>query len=201
MPDTPRKKAHKRLRWKSRRRWLEPLVAIVGRCYWCHHALPLPNGDATIDHLVAVSKGGSSDINNVVLCCHRCNAHKKDGESCRWGHAMVHHVIRKLRSDGVPLHWKTVLNVITKTPARKGSTNVPTIGEGLVKEAMRHPENDKMVSHRTHSFPGMSPFEPMVFNHGYDDDVLQQVATYVKDKPIVKKKLLETSLNVIWPNA
>ncbi len=42
-------------------------------CRWCGspHA-------TTVDHVVAVANGGTNDISNLVACCARCNASKKD---------------------------------------------------------------------------------------------------------------------------
>jgi hypothetical protein len=42
-----------------------------GRCAYC------PNPATTIDHLVAVSKGGNSDRGNLVPACASCNSRKR----------------------------------------------------------------------------------------------------------------------------
>lgn len=50
------------------------------RCYWCkefmtvtqHGRDPLPT-DATLDHLVPISDGGSKKAKNVVAACAKCN--------------------------------------------------------------------------------------------------------------------------------
>lgn len=47
-----------------------------GRCYYCGQ--PLTIGESTIDHFVALAKGGSNSINNFVLSCGDCNILKKD---------------------------------------------------------------------------------------------------------------------------
>ena len=33
---------------------------------------------STVDHLIPVSKGGSNDLTNLVLCCKQCNGEKAD---------------------------------------------------------------------------------------------------------------------------
>jgi 5-methylcytosine-specific restriction endonuclease McrA len=50
-------------------------------CHYCgkpmHVGIPnAPNG-CTLDHITPLSRGGTNDIENLVLCCSRCN-YKKD---------------------------------------------------------------------------------------------------------------------------
>lgn len=40
-------------------------------CHWCKRALSF--SAATVDHLVARSRGGSNQRNNLVLACFACN--------------------------------------------------------------------------------------------------------------------------------
>ena len=47
-----------------------------------HHknGVPYPRAgyaSASIDHVIPVSKGGTNDLDNLVLACHRCNARKR----------------------------------------------------------------------------------------------------------------------------
>lgn len=54
------------------------------RCRYCGKPLvrwndtetPLDNG-ATVDHIHPVIKGGTDSLENLVLCCKRCNSGKK----------------------------------------------------------------------------------------------------------------------------
>lgn len=55
--------------------WLAQLVIQNHRCYYCkkrfNDARP-----ATIDHLVAITRGGSNYANNIVAACGSCNSRK-----------------------------------------------------------------------------------------------------------------------------
>lgn len=45
-------------------------------CKYC--GVPLEYFEATLDHVVARSKGGNNSIENLVLACNRCNGSKGD---------------------------------------------------------------------------------------------------------------------------
>ena len=51
--------------------WKDLVVAHDGRCAYCRGDAPLEP-----DHRVAVSRGGSNRIENILPACHRCNAKK-----------------------------------------------------------------------------------------------------------------------------
>ena len=52
-------------------------------CTYCHVRF---RGDKTIDHVIPVSRGGSNDIENLVVCCRSCNSTKgvKSLEELGW---------------------------------------------------------------------------------------------------------------------
>jgi len=68
----------KREREKSRElrksRWWKNRVAL-GLCHWCGERFP-PE-ELTMDHIVAVTRGGKASRNNVVPSCRECNSRKK----------------------------------------------------------------------------------------------------------------------------
>jgi 5-methylcytosine-specific restriction endonuclease McrA len=66
---------------RVRRDQLIWLLAQGSSCHWCSRALdfdrprgrrPVPD-DATLDHLVPLSRGGRGSIDNIVLSCFGCN--------------------------------------------------------------------------------------------------------------------------------
>ena len=49
-----------------------------GHCAYCGKKIDFD--DLSIDHLIAVSKGGTDDVENLIPCCYLCN-HQKDSMS------------------------------------------------------------------------------------------------------------------------
>ena len=45
-------------------------------CQFCGRVLPA--SELTLDHVVPRSRGGHTDWDNLVACCHKCNNHKGD---------------------------------------------------------------------------------------------------------------------------
>jgi 5-methylcytosine-specific restriction endonuclease McrA len=81
----------KRRRWKLRfwKQWVKRSEEkSQGLCYYCSRQIYLimasPNDrkqlddEATIDHVVPRSRGGSSKMENLVFSCLRCNLEKAD---------------------------------------------------------------------------------------------------------------------------
>lgn len=52
---------------------LERLLFLQGgRCFFCRE--PIPKGEASVEHLLAASNGGSREDANCVVCCKTLNA-------------------------------------------------------------------------------------------------------------------------------
>lgn len=59
----------RRTRW-----WLQKRA--TASCYYCHKSLAAVQ--VTMDHVVALSRGGRSTKSNIVVACRDCNQDKKD---------------------------------------------------------------------------------------------------------------------------
>jgi 5-methylcytosine-specific restriction endonuclease McrA len=53
-----------------------------GKCWWCGKKLD-PN-NYTIDHRIAISRGGSNAANNICISCPHCNFTKNDKLPSEW---------------------------------------------------------------------------------------------------------------------
>ncbi len=52
---------------------LERLLFLQGNvCFFCQQ--PMPAGEASVEHLVATSNGGTKDDDNCIVCCKTVNA-------------------------------------------------------------------------------------------------------------------------------
>lgn len=52
---------------------IDRLLLFQGnRCFFCEQ--PIPDGEASVEHLVASSNGGNNDDDNCVACCKSLNA-------------------------------------------------------------------------------------------------------------------------------
>jgi hypothetical protein len=52
---------------------LERLLFLQGNvCFFCRK--PIPEGEASVEHLVATSNGGAKDDDNCIVCCKTVNA-------------------------------------------------------------------------------------------------------------------------------
>ena len=57
----------------DRMKQLERLLFLQGnRCFFCSD--PIPDGEASVEHLVATSNGGAKEDDNCVVCCKAVNA-------------------------------------------------------------------------------------------------------------------------------
>ena len=47
-----------------------------GNCEYCKNQQNYSTAPFSVEHILATSKGGSNDLNNLALSCPACNAHK-----------------------------------------------------------------------------------------------------------------------------
>ena len=62
-------------------KWQRIRIQILNRDHWrCRYCDKVLEGkDATVDHVIALSKGGSQyDPNNLIASCRGCNSSKRD---------------------------------------------------------------------------------------------------------------------------
>lgn len=66
-------------------RWVRAAVwdKTGGFCIYCNQALN-PFDNFTVDHVVPLSRGGTSGVENLVPACSGCNTRKADSESLSW---------------------------------------------------------------------------------------------------------------------
>ena len=75
------KKEKEKARQLRKSRWWNNLIQST-QCYYCQS--PLNAASATMDHIVPISRGGTSTKGNVVPCCKDCNNKKKDLTPVEW---------------------------------------------------------------------------------------------------------------------
>ncbi|WP_405892438.1 HNH endonuclease [Streptomyces sp. NBC_01527] len=74
-------------RTKARRVTLQRAVREAHGATHCHHCMTSLGGEAIIDHLIPVSRGGVSTVANMRFVCQHCNASKKDQLLSEWSPA------------------------------------------------------------------------------------------------------------------
>lgn len=72
-PPVNRKEKNQGMNWISQHKRLAIYLRDGLACCYCGAAVA-DGAQLTLDHLKPYSKGGSNDAQNLVTCCHRCNA-------------------------------------------------------------------------------------------------------------------------------
>jgi 5-methylcytosine-specific restriction endonuclease McrA len=75
------KKERRRARDLRESQWWKRRLA-KGVCYYCNR--PTLSKELTMDHIVPISRGGTSTKGNVVPCCKECNNAKKQLLPMEW---------------------------------------------------------------------------------------------------------------------
>jgi 5-methylcytosine-specific restriction endonuclease McrA len=72
-PEQLRKEKEKAAQLRASQWWKRQIAK--GQCHYCHRKTPL--AELTMDHIVALIRGGKSSRGNVVAACRECNSRKK----------------------------------------------------------------------------------------------------------------------------
>jgi len=72
-PEQLRKEREKARELRRTQWWKRQLAK--GVCYYCHRRVP--PAELTMDHIVALIRGGKSTRGNSVTACRECNSRKK----------------------------------------------------------------------------------------------------------------------------
>ena len=76
------KKEREKARQLRKSTWWQNLIRNKAKCYYCQKSLE--HNETTMDHIVPVSRGGSSSKGNIVISCKECNNLKKDLTPVEW---------------------------------------------------------------------------------------------------------------------
>ncbi|SPF48333.1 HNH endonuclease [Syntrophobacter sp. SbD1] len=94
-PEQLRKEKEK-ARELRRAQWWKRQTAR-GECYYCHKKVP--PAELTMDHIVALIRGGKSTRGNTVPACKECNGRKKYLLPIEWDEYMQKTVKSEERSE------------------------------------------------------------------------------------------------------
>jgi hypothetical protein len=86
--------------WKGRpprRLWRQLRQAVLTRDERTCHYCGTRSGKMTCDHVILVSKGGSSTLDNLVTACLACNSAKATKTPDEWAQTPTHQPKRKVR--------------------------------------------------------------------------------------------------------
>lgn len=72
-PEQLRREKEKAARLRASQWWKRQIAK--GVCYYCHKKIP--PAELTMDHVVALVRGGKTSRGNVVAACRDCNSRKK----------------------------------------------------------------------------------------------------------------------------
>jgi 5-methylcytosine-specific restriction endonuclease McrA len=72
-PEQLRKEKEKAREMRRTQWWMRQVAK--GLCYYCHKKVP--PAELTMDHIVALARGGKSSRGNIVPACRECNSRKK----------------------------------------------------------------------------------------------------------------------------
>lgn len=104
---TDRKQVFQKIMWYSHKLGkLKCAYCEVGFTYECEWTTP------TLDHIMPVSKGGSSHLSNLVPCCKKCNHTKQDSTSWKVKYQNYGFGLYGVAKKNFPLAWQHTDDII-----------------------------------------------------------------------------------------
>jgi 5-methylcytosine-specific restriction endonuclease McrA len=92
------------------------------QAHWSRRDAPLLDElGAVIDHVEAFSAGGSSERENLVTACNKCNAQKSSAASSKWDEKRPRKFVKG--KYGEPIYWDGLSNLFVML-ARKSATKL-----------------------------------------------------------------------------
>jgi HNH endonuclease len=119
--------------------------------------------DATIDHVIPTSKGGTWDYENLALACWECNNRK--GDCDLWHFLTMPHRLggRRPERRGANIGWPmSPLVVPAEDPAalERIEREINESGRAIVETILKRFPGGKVVAFRSASFSGQSTMRP-----------------------------------------
>src|SRR5947209_1112561 len=103
------------------------------RCFFCDQ--PIPDGEASVEHIVALANGGTKDDDNCVVCCKSVNA--------ALGHLTVKDKLRTVLAQraafACPDSRLTRALEVTSADASSWTLTLAEVTENLRKRADKRP--------------------------------------------------------------
>jgi hypothetical protein len=90
----------------NRRRMLRLAARDGEHCVWCSAPLTHRSANATVDHVICRSEGGSDGIDNLVLSCATCNHRRSNAPADVW--------LARLADAGTPVDATAIAAAIAR---------------------------------------------------------------------------------------
>lgn len=103
---------------------IRALIARDGdRCVWCGAVLAADDYQASVDHVLPCSNGGSNSRSNYLLSCYSCNTRRRSVPASKWlkkcliggKQADVPAVLGALKRGGFAVPWPSTIAICAAT--------------------------------------------------------------------------------------
>lgn len=79
------------------------IMKTYGRCGYCGKPLVEEEHGATFDHIIPINKKGSTNKDNILLCCFDCNQDKGSLTLDEFREKKQNKLIKMLKRSGLPV--------------------------------------------------------------------------------------------------